>query len=464
MPTLSNGSELEIWEDTDNQSPDAILFNITETDGDVLGPVGARTDFPFGWVDLASVDVFEGFFTVTTFTNDGRTELFTTLETFVFDNEGNFIRALSAQAAYLSTEVISVTAASPDDITVTWLGANEYYGGQNTQYGEHQIILEGGAIEPDTFVNHAPTVNDMDFQLSPGETLIDVRFSASDIDYDLLTFVVVDGPDHGTLEQETQFDEGYYPFPQGSYGGSLHHHSTYLNGNVFDYTPAAGFIGTDSFTVYATDGQGNSNLATITITIEPPAEEITLTDARNVFSYDASDHPVLLAALGGDDRITGSRFGDLLDGGAGNDRLHGGAGNDEVVGGGGRDHLYGDAGDDVLAGGAGRDVLVGGEGRDTFFFDGALQPENRDRIEDFLSADDVFSLAGSVFGGAAPGALDADAFVEGRRALDEGDRIIYDACSGRLLFDADGSGDGAAVIFAAVNRGTAVAAEDFYFV
>lgn len=463
MPTLSNGSELEIWEDSENQSPDAILFNITETDGDVLGPIGAHTDYPYGWIDLASVDVFDGFFTVTTFTNDGRTELFTTLETFVFDNEGNFIRALSAQAAYLSTEIISVMAVDPDDITVTWLGANEYYGGQNTQYGQHQIILENGVIEPDTFVNHLPTVSDLDFTLAPGESLTDVRFSASDIDYDLLSFVIVDGPDHGMLGQETQYDAGYYPFPQGSYGGSLHHHQDYLSGNIFDYTPVSGFIGTDTFTVYATDGQGNSNLATITITVEPPPEEITLTEARDVVSHSAEDHPVLVAALGGNDRITGTRFGDLLDGGIGDDYLRGGAGDDEIMGGAGRDGLQGGAGDDVLSGGAGRDVLTGGEGGDTFVFD-LLGRADYDKVADFSSTDDVFRLHSWAFAGLALGALDAGAFAQGRAAADEDDRIIYDDCSGRLMFDADGSGDAAAVIFATVDHGTALVADDFYIV
>ncbi len=127
MPTLSNGSELSVWEDTENQSPDAVLFTITETDGDVLGPGTVHVDYPFGWVDVASIDVFDGFFTVTTFTNDGRTEIFTTVETIVFDNEGRHIRTLSDQAAYLSTEIISVAAESPDDITVTWTGRQRIF-------------------------------------------------------------------------------------------------------------------------------------------------------------------------------------------------------------------------------------------------------------------------------------------------------------------------------------------------
>ena len=64
MPTLSNGSELTVWEEADNPnpSPDAVLFSIAETDGDVIGPIGAKPDFPFGGIDLASVDVFDGFF------------------------------------------------------------------------------------------------------------------------------------------------------------------------------------------------------------------------------------------------------------------------------------------------------------------------------------------------------------------------------------------------------------------
>jgi len=464
MPTLSNGSELNVWEDVNNESPDAVLFSITETDGDVIGPGGVRTDYPYGWVDVASVDVFDGFFTVSTFTNDGRTELFTTVETFVFDNDGNYIRTLSDQAAYLSTRIVSVNADSPNDITVTWTGANEYYGGENTQYGEHQIILDGGALQPDTFVNHVPTVSDLSFTLSPGQSLDDVKFSAVDADYDLLSFVIVDGPDHGTLQQETKYEAGYYPFHQGHYFDSLHYHADYLNGNLFDYAPETGFIGTDSFTVYATDGQGNSNVATITITVAPPPESITLTDARDTVSYKDYDHAVLVTANGGNDRITGSRFNDSLDGGAGNDRLRGGAGNDDITGGAGNDRLHGCAGDDVLNGGAGHDRLYGGAGSDTFVFDSALVQANHDRILDFSSAEDVIQLDGAVFAGLAAGALDAGAFVIGKSAIDESDRIIYNKASGNLLYDADGAGGAAAVKFAALSHGTTLAAGDFFVV
>lgn len=62
MPTLSNGSELIVWNEPENPNPtpDSVLFSITETDGDVIGPTGAKPDFPFGGIELASVDVFDG--------------------------------------------------------------------------------------------------------------------------------------------------------------------------------------------------------------------------------------------------------------------------------------------------------------------------------------------------------------------------------------------------------------------
>jgi serralysin len=498
MPTLSNGSELTVWKEPDNPnpSPDAVLFSISETDGDVIGPIGAKPDFPFGGIDLASVDVFDGFFTITSFTHEGRTETWTTVETQVFDNEGNFIRTVSAQAAFLSAQIISVNAYSPDDITVTWIGANEYFGGENTQYGQHQIILEGGALQPDTFVNHAPTVDDADLSVSQGQFLDDIKFSAADADYDLLSFTVIDGPDNGTLEQETRFDGNHYPFHQGHVGASLHYHADFLSGNLFDYTPEAGFVGIDSFTVYATDGQGDSNEATITITVTPQAESITLTGAKNIVSYGSHDHAVLVAALGGDDRIHGTPFNDTLDGGSGHDQLFGGAGADDIIGGAGTDWLKGGAGndeisggagtdgirgdtgddvldggagsddvrggdgDDILNGGAGRDRLAGGAGRDVFVFD-ALGPENYDSINDFNPLEDMFRLDSSAFVGLSAGPLFAAVFAVAKHAIDDSDHIVYDKETGDLLFDVDGAGGLAAVKFAAVGLGTSLTADDF---
>jgi uncharacterized delta-60 repeat protein len=65
----------------------------------------------------------------------------------------------------------------------------------------------------------------------------------NDPENDLLTAVLVSGPAHGTLS---------------------------LSGNgSFQYTPAAGFSGTDSFTYKANDGTADGNVATVTLTVTP---------------------------------------------------------------------------------------------------------------------------------------------------------------------------------------------------
>ncbi|WP_246752746.1 calcium-binding protein [Sinorhizobium sp. BG8] len=186
-------------------------------------------------------------------------------------------------------------------------------------------------------------------------------------------------------------------------------------------------------------------MATITITVATPAEHITLTGTKDVVSYRNYDHAVVVAAMAGHDRITGSRFDDSLDGGAGKDRLRGGEG------------------DDTLNGGTGHDKLIGGAGSDTFVFDTKPGWRNWDKIVDFSSGKDEFQLDTSVFSGVAAGVLDPNAFVKGIVARDEDDRIIYHKFSGLLFFDPDGSGEDNAVAFASLGRGTSVAAGDFIF-
>ncbi|PYR58664.1 MAG: hypothetical protein DMF91_16680, partial [Acidobacteria bacterium] len=63
----------------------------------------------------------------------------------------------------------------------------------------------------------------------------------TDVESDPLTAILVSGPAHGTLT---------------------------LNANgSFTYTPAANYNGSDSFTYQANDGTANSNVATVTITV-----------------------------------------------------------------------------------------------------------------------------------------------------------------------------------------------------
>ncbi|HEX8670088.1 MAG TPA: hypothetical protein VF727_17135 [Allosphingosinicella sp.] len=216
--------------------------------------------------------------------------------------------------------------------------------------------------------------------------------------------------------------------------------------------------------------------------------------------------------------ISGNSAANRIDGGAGADRMSGGAGNDSYVvdnagdlvfeaNGGGTDivlssvgfslagqyieeltltgsgasdgtgnslsnvlrgngavnSLSAREGDDHLFGGNGNDRLTGGAGQDAFHFDTALSATgNVDRILDFSAADDTIMLDRSVFGAVGTdGTLDASAFVAGTAAADADDRIVYDAGSGRIYYDADGSGAGTAVLFASVASGTQLSHLDF---
>ncbi len=72
------------------------------------------------------------------------------------------------------------------------------------------------------------------------------------------------------------------------------------NGNVvlnsdgsFSFTPSAGFSGTDSFQYQASDGIGSSNLATVTITVNPApvtvSETVTVEASRDTSLFENSD-------------------------------------------------------------------------------------------------------------------------------------------------------------------------------
>jgi len=125
--------------------------------------------------------------------------------------------------------------------------------------------------------------------------------------------------------------------------------------------------------------------------------------------------------------------------------------------------LSGGGGDDTLFGGAGKDMLTGGAGGDIFVFDSPVGPGNWDVITDFVSAEgDKIALDSDVFAGLSAGILRANAFVDGLTAGDANDRVLYDIASGKLYYDADGSGALDRILFAQVAAGTDLTAADFH--
>jgi len=96
------------------------------------------------------------------------------------------------------------------------------------------------------------------------------------------------------------------------------------------------------------------------------------------------------------------------------------------------------AGNDTINGGLGNDTLTGGPGNDTFVFNTKLGATNIDTITDFTSGDKI-ALAGSIFS-----KLEGDKDLSDNFALDlattDKEFLIYNTATGKLYYDADGSG------------------------
>ncbi|MCG7503667.1 M10 family metallopeptidase C-terminal domain-containing protein [Mesorhizobium retamae] len=130
----------------------------------------------------------------------------------------------------------------------------------------------------------------------------------------------------------------------------------------------------------------------------------------------------------------------------------------------GTDKLNGGTGSDLLDGGLAADILTGGAGEDSFRFSTALGDGNVDRIKDFNVADDTILLDNLIFTALGDdGALALGAFFKSASGVahDADDRIIYDTDSGALSYDADGSGQTAAIQFAQLNAHLNLSAADF---
>ena len=142
--------------------------------------------------------------------------------------------------------------------------------------------------------------------------------------------------------------------------------------------------------------------------------------------------------------------------------LAGNALNNSLTGNAGSNRLNGHAGADRLAGGAGNDQLKGGAGADSFAFTTRLDARhNVDAIVDFSRADDRLLLDPNIFG-ALGGKVTRGELRQGTSARDANDHLIYDSSHGKLYYDADGKGGGAAVLFATLQPGTVLGYDDFW--
>ena len=182
--------------------------------------------------------------------------------------------------------------------------------------------------------------------------------------------------------------------------------------------------------------------------------------------YDDANYGNLVISLTNPATNTGAALGDIYVGieglvaGAGNDTVTGDTGNNILVGLGGGDLMYGREGKDYFYLGAG--------GADTVRFDTALSAANIDTIYDFGAANDTIQLSQSVFSTFTQtgflNTFNPGAFNTGTAASQLDDRIIYNAATGALIYDTNGSLGGGSQHFATLSAGLALTSANFWII
>ncbi|YAG07099.1 Calcium-binding protein [Nostoc sp. DSM 114167] len=155
-----------------------------------------------------------------------------------------------------------------------------------------------------------------------------------------------------------------------------------------------------------------------------------------------------------------------------NDVINGQGGNDKIDGKSGNDYLRGGAGNDTLIGGAGNDILVGGAGADRFLYNTSAAFNGSaigvDTISDFKhSHGDKIVLDKTTFSAIAStlgtGFSNANDFKITTSAGTSTAKIVYDAVSGQLFYNQNGSaaGFGSGGLFATLTGAPTLTASDF---
>lgn len=138
----------------------------------------------------------------------------------------------------------------------------------------------------------------------------------------------------------------------------------------------------------------------------------------------------------------------------------GSAGANTIIGNSAGNTLDGASGNDTLIGGGGADTLTGGLGSDTFYF--GTSADAVDTIKDFAKGIDKLVFLDDAVPGRSVGGIAASQLVAGRVANAAGAQFLYDASTGALWFDADGTGAQAAWQVASLSsKPSSIAYTDF---
>jgi Ca2+-binding RTX toxin-like protein len=193
-------------------------------------------------------------------------------------------------------------------------------------------------------------------------------------------------------------------------------------------------------------------------------------------NYAAADTPNVTVTINATDKLGLSASTPLtiklvnvskIVGTADNNTLTAGEGADSIMGLAGNDELNGGPGNDTLVGGLGDDQLTGGDGQDRFVFERAIKEGgNVDTVTDFASGSDTIALTGSVFA-----ALRGDSDLSDNLWLTNSSNaptarsyLVFDAQSGVLSYDPDGSGPANSIAICTLVGVTKLAPSDLVMV
>ena len=165
--------------------------------------------------------------------------------TYVWTNGPTVVKTTANTSSLTDTLDLSLPGNGDKGnvITVTVTGTDGATTGTVTGT-QAAAMTSAQAVAVATVVNTPPVAADATASTTSG-VAVDVPLSGTDADKDLLTFAVVTAPLHGTVT---------------------------ITGAVAHYAPAGGYVGADTFTFKANDGQADSGPATVTLTVSALAD------------------------------------------------------------------------------------------------------------------------------------------------------------------------------------------------
>jgi hypothetical protein len=170
-------------------------------------------------------------------------------------------------------------AASVIDGKLQYVPQGNYSGSDRFTYKANDGVADGNVaiVNVTVTAGNAAPVADNQWVTTSEDMALDIRLAGSDPDQNPLAYKIVSGPGHG------------------SFDGSR-------------YIPAANFNGNDSFTYQVSDGLLSSNIATVTIAVNPVNDApVSVTDIYQTKRNRTLDVPVP-GVLANDQDLEGTRL------------------------------------------------------------------------------------------------------------------------------------------------------------